>query len=64
MPKLLQHSDERLTVLAQDKPDETAEFSRIIHRSAVMKREMAQARRLAILSIPVLIEEGVVLGRS
>lgn len=56
IPKLLQQSDERLTSLAQGTPEEGAEFSSIIHRSAVMKRVIAQARRVAIHSIPVLIE--------
>lgn len=56
IPKLLQQSDERLTSLAQGTPEEGAEFSSIIHRSAVMKRVIAQARRVAIRSIPVLIE--------
>lgn len=56
IPKLLQKSDERLTSLAQGTPDEGAEFSNIIHRSAVMKRLIAQAKRVAIRSIPVLIE--------
>jgi len=56
IPKLLQQSDERLTSLAQGTPEESAEFSSIIHRSAVMKRVIAQARRVAIRSIPVLIE--------
>jgi transcriptional regulator with PAS, ATPase and Fis domain len=56
IPKLLQQSDERLTSLAQGTPAESAEFSSIIHRSAVMKRVIAQAKRVAIRSIPVLIE--------
>lgn len=56
IPKLLQQSDERLTSLAQGVPDEGAEFGSIIHRSAIMKRIIAQARRVAIRSIPVLIE--------
>lgn len=56
IPKLLQQSDERLTSLAQGAPDEGAEFGSIIHRSAIMKRIIAQARRVAIRSIPVLIE--------
>ena len=56
IPKLLHQSDERLTSLAQGTPEESAEFSSIIHRSAAMKRVIAQARRVAIRSIPVLIE--------
>jgi len=56
IPKFLRQSDEQLTSLAQGTPSEDAEFSSIIHRSAVMKRVIAQARRVAIRSIPVLIE--------
>ena len=56
IPKLLQQSDERLISLAQGMSEEDAEFGSIIHRSAVMKRIIAQARRVAIRSIPVLIE--------
>lgn len=56
IPKLLQQSDERLTSLAQGAPIESAEFCSIIHRSVVMKRVIAQAKRVAIRSIPVLIE--------
>jgi transcriptional regulator with PAS, ATPase and Fis domain len=56
IPRLLQQSDERITSLAQGAPTEDAEFSSIIHRSAVMSRVIAQARRIAVRSIPVLIE--------
>jgi transcriptional regulator with PAS, ATPase and Fis domain len=56
IPKLLQQSDARLAAMTQGAPDETAEFSRIVHRSSVMARVIAQARRIAIRSIPVLIE--------
>ncbi len=56
IPKLLQQSDERLTSLAQGTPHEGAEFSSIIHRSPAMLRVITQARRVAIRSIPVLIE--------
>jgi transcriptional regulator with PAS, ATPase and Fis domain len=56
IPQLLQHSDQRLTQLAQGAADEDAEFADIIHRSAVMKRVIEQARRIALRSIPVLVE--------
>lgn len=56
IPKLLQQSDARLAAMTQGAPDETAEFSSIVHRSSVMARVIAQARRIAIRSIPVLIE--------
>jgi DNA-binding NtrC family response regulator len=56
IPKLLRQSDQQLIALAQAIPDESAEFGQIIHRSAIMKRVIAQARRVAVRSIPVLIE--------
>lgn len=56
IPQLLQRSDERLSTLAIGAADEDAVFESIIHRSAVMKRVIEQARRVAIRSIPVLIE--------
>jgi transcriptional regulator with PAS, ATPase and Fis domain len=56
IPQLLQHSDKRLTDLAQCSTAESPEFSDIVHRSAVMKRVIAQASRVAIRSIAVLIE--------
>lgn len=56
IPQLLQRSDERLSALAMGAPDEDALFESIIHRSVVMKRVIGQARRIAIRSIPVLIE--------
>ncbi len=56
IPKLLRRSDKKLTSLAQGTPDEGAEFENIIHRGALMKRVIAQAKRVAIRSIPVLIE--------
>ncbi len=56
IPKFLKQSDVRLTAFAQGTPEESVEFKSIIHRSEVMKRVIAQARRVAIRSIPVLIE--------
>jgi transcriptional regulator with PAS, ATPase and Fis domain len=56
IPKLLHPSDERLASMAQGMPQENAEFASIIHRSPVMQRVIAQAKRVAIRSIPVLIE--------
>lgn len=56
IPQLLQQSDRRLTDLVQGAATESPEFSDIVHRSAVMKRVIAQAGRVAIRSIPVLIE--------
>ena len=56
IPQLLQQSDKRLTDLAQCSTTESPEFSDIVHQSAVMKRVISQATRIAVRSIPVLIE--------
>jgi len=56
IPQILQQSDRRISEVAQGSPSEDAEFANIVHRSAVMKRVVEQAKRVAIRSIPVLIE--------
>jgi transcriptional regulator with PAS, ATPase and Fis domain len=56
IPQILQQSDRRISEIAQGSPTEDAEFANIVHRSAVMKRVVEQAKRVAIRSIPVLIE--------
>jgi DNA-binding NtrC family response regulator len=56
IPQLLGKSDERLTAFGLGGPGEGSEFADIVHRSPVMKRVLGQARRIAIHSIPVLIE--------
>jgi transcriptional regulator with PAS, ATPase and Fis domain len=56
IPQILQQSDRRISEVAQGSPSDDAEFSNIIYRSGVMKRVVEQAKRVAIRSIPVLIE--------
>lgn len=56
IPDLLRHSDQRMARLAQGLADEAPEFTSIIHRSPQMRRVIEQAQRIAIRSIPVLIE--------
>ncbi len=56
IPQLLQRSDARISALAMGAANEDAVFENIIHRSPVMQRVIEQARRVAIRSIPVLIE--------
>lgn len=56
VPQLLQQSDKRLAELAQGIATENAQFSDIVYRSGIMKRVVEQAQRVAIRSIPVLIE--------
>lgn len=56
IPSLLQKSDERLERLSAGLPPEAPEFDQIIHRSTVMKNLVAKARRIALRSVPILIE--------
>lgn len=56
IPQFLQKSDKRLSQLASGLTEDNAVFSDIIHRSEVMKRVIEQARRVALHSVPVLIE--------
>jgi transcriptional regulator with PAS, ATPase and Fis domain len=56
IPQMLQRSDERLSALAMGAANEDAVFESIIHRSAIVKRVIELARRVAVRSIPVLIE--------
>jgi transcriptional regulator with PAS, ATPase and Fis domain len=56
IPQILQQSDRRISEIAQGSSSEDAEFADIVHRSAGMKRVVEQAKRVAIRSIPVLIE--------
>jgi DNA-binding NtrC family response regulator len=56
IPSLLLKSDERLERLSAGLPPEAPEFDQIVHRSSVMKNVVAKARRIALRSVPVLIE--------
>ena len=56
LPDLLARPDRELERLAGGLPPDAPEFSAIIHRSPVMQRAIARARRVAPRSIPVLIE--------
>jgi transcriptional regulator with PAS, ATPase and Fis domain len=56
IPQLLKRSDARISALAMGTADQDAVFESIIHRSAPMQHLVEQARRVAIRSIPVLIE--------
>ena len=56
IPDLLRKPDEELERLTAGLPPDAPEFSSIVHRSPVMKRVIARARRVAPRSIPVLIE--------
>ena len=56
IPDLLRVPDERLEQLTAGLPPEAPEFADIIHRSRVMARLVAKARRVAPRSVSVLIE--------
>ena len=56
IPDLLRVPDERLEQLTAGLPPEAPEFADIIHRSRVMARVIAKARRVAPRSVSVLIE--------
>lgn len=56
IPDLLKQRDKELEKLAAGVPSEAQEFKDIIHRSKEMQRVIHMAQRVAIRSIPVLIE--------
>lgn len=56
IPDLLRGPDIRLQKLSEGLPPETAEFKNIVHRSEVMDRVIARARRASVRNIPVLIQ--------
>lgn len=56
LPSVLKRAGDQLIGLATELPDSSADFAAIIHKSAEMKRSIAQATRVAPYPIPVLIE--------
>ena len=56
IPVLLKGADEKLEKMSAGLPPDAPEFSDIIHRSPVMQQVVARARRVALRSVPVLIE--------
>jgi len=56
IPDLLREQDERLRQASSAEPPAAPEFADIIHRSRVMTRLIQRARRVAIRTVPVLIE--------
>lgn len=56
IPSLLQKSDELLERLSSGLSPDAPEFDQIIHRSLPMQRLIAKARKIAVRSVPVLIE--------
>jgi transcriptional regulator with PAS, ATPase and Fis domain len=56
LPDLLRAPDAELERLAGELPPATAEFDGLVHRSTAMRRLLARARRVALRSVPVLVE--------
>ncbi|UPU37495.1 sigma-54 dependent transcriptional regulator [Geomonas paludis] len=56
IPALLKNADEHLEALSAGLPPRTPEFDQIIHRSSVMSKVIVKARRIAIRSVPVLVQ--------
>jgi DNA-binding NtrC family response regulator len=56
LPDLLKGPDERIEILARGLPPEAPEFETILYQSEVMRRVVTRARRVALRSVPVLIE--------
>ena len=56
IPELFRRQDEALKKLSAGLPSEAPEFSDIIHRSKEMQRVILRAQRVALRSIPTLIE--------
>ncbi len=56
LPELLHRPDRRLEELTAGLAPEAPEFQDIVCRSSVMKKVIARARRVAVRSVPVLIE--------
>jgi len=56
IPDRIKQSDQTLQRLTTGLPPDAPEFEHIIHQSEAMKRVVARARRVALRSIPVLIE--------
>ncbi len=64
LPDLLRRPDEELARLSTGLPPEAPEFDEIIHRGRVMKRVILLARRVALRSVPVLIEGETGTGKE
>ncbi len=56
IPDLLRKPDEQLRDLAAGLPADAPEFSEIVHRSQSMRDVIGYARKVAVRSIPVLIQ--------
>ena len=64
IPELFKRPDRDLLRLTEGLPEKAPEFDAIIHRSAVMKRVIAKARRVAPRDLEVLIEGETGTGKE
>jgi len=64
LPDLLRRPDEELARLSVGLPPEAPEFEEIICRGIAMKRVILRARRVALRSVPVLIEGETGTGKE
>jgi transcriptional regulator with PAS, ATPase and Fis domain len=56
LPDLLRGPDAAVERFADELPPAAPEFEALVHRSLIMRRLVARARRVALRSVPVLIE--------
>ena len=64
IPDILKANDNVVLKLTQGLPPESPEFGSIIHRCREMKRVIAQARRLALHDVPVIIQGETGTGKE
>lgn len=64
LPDLLREPDRELERLSAGLPPEAPEFADIVHKSRVMQRLVLKARRIALRSVPVLIEGETGTGKE
>ena len=64
LPDLLRRPDEELERLSAGLPPEAPEFADIVHRGDAMKRVILRARRVALRSVPILIEGETGTGKE
>jgi len=64
LPDLLRRPDRELERLSAGLPPEAPEFESIVHRGRTMHRLILRARRVAVRSVPVLIEGETGTGKE
>jgi len=64
LPDLLRRPDRELERLSSGLPPDAPEFESIVHRGRTMKRLILRARRVAVRSVPVLIEGETGTGKE